>query len=74
MNEELKQELLRICNQKGAHFWLTRDGTCLLSNNSALWRSDFGELDMISAKKVLEIFSLEIIDECIEKGVVRVKE
>ena len=74
MTEELKQELQRICNAKGSHFWLARNRTCLLSDNTPLWRKSFGEMEMISGKEVLEEFSLEVIDECIEKGVVKIKE
>ena len=74
MTEELAKQLRDICNNPGTYFWLTKDEKILLDNNSPLWRKDFGEMHPIAGKEALERFGIEAIDDCTEKGVVRVAE
>lgn len=73
MTEETKQELRRICMEPGAYFWITKDKKFLLSCNTQLWQSRYGPIDPISGKEVLEKFTLEEIDECTERRIIRIE-
>lgn len=73
MPDSIKQELLRLCMEPGCLFWITKDGKYLLSANTQLWQKRYGPMSPITGKDVLERFTLEEIDECTEKCIVKIE-
>lgn len=53
-------------------FFISENRKYLLIDDSPLWRKNYGDLQPISGDKVVMNYSLEVVDECTEKGIVRV--
>jgi len=53
-------------------FFISENGKYLLIDDSPLWRKNYGDLQPISGDKVVMNYSLEVVGECTEKGIVRV--
>jgi hypothetical protein len=58
---------------KQATFYYNEDESLLLSDNGPIWEHNFGELHSVLGEAILKVCTNEQIDDCIERGVVRVK-
>jgi len=70
LNDFVIEEMLIRCKR---NFYLDKNKEHLLSNNSELWRSKFGELREIACVLAYTDYGIDVMEEADEKGVAKIR-